>query len=151
MIVGLLDTNVLVYSIDWRFEPKRRRALDLIERLADLEAAALSVQVLSEFFNVSTRKLVPPLHPEEAIEKIETFAYLFPVFDLTLSTVFEAALGVQNHSFSYYDAQLWATAKLNQIPLIFSEDFNSGATIEGVTFVNPFEEEFRLEDWITLT
>ncbi len=149
MIVALLDTNVLVYSIDQRFEDKRRRALDVIEQLAGLESAALSVQVLAEFFNVSTRKLSPPLSTEEAIDKMEVFMQLFPAFALTPLIVMEAARGVRDHRFSYYDAQLWATARLNQIPLIFSEDFNTGSTIEGVTFVNPFEEGFRLEDWIT--
>jgi len=149
MIIALLDTNVLVYSVDQRFEDKRRRALDVIERLSGLESAALSVQVLAEFFNVSTRKLVPPLSAEQAIDKVEVFMQLFPTFALTPLIVTEAARGVRDHQFSYYDAQLWATARLNQIPLIFSEDFNSGSTIEGVTFVNPFEEGFRLEDWIT--
>ncbi len=151
MIIALLDTNVLVYSIDQRFERKRRRALDLIERLSNMEAAALSVQVLGEFFNVSTKKLVPPLQPADAIGEIEMFMQLFPVFAMTPLLVMEAARGVQDHRFSYYDAQLWATAKLNQIPLILSEDFNSGSTIEGVTFVNPFEEGFKLEDWITFS
>ncbi len=151
MIVALLDTNVLVYSVDQRFEFKRRRALDIIGKLSDLEAAALSVQVLSEFFNVGVRKLVPPLSPEEAIEKIETFMRLFPVFDLTPSVVLEAARGVWDHQFSYYDAQIWATARLNQIPLIFSEDFDSGSTIGGVKFVNPFGEDFDLGDWITFS
>ena len=149
MIIALLDTNVLVYSVDQRFEDKRRRALDVIERLSGLESATLSVQVLAEFFNVSTRKLVPPLSAEQAIDKVEVFMQLFPTFALTPLIVTEAARGVRDHQFSYYDAQLWATARLNQIPLIFSEDFNSGSTIEGVTFVNPFEEGFRLEDWIT--
>ena len=150
MIVALLDTNVLAYSIDQRFEDKRRRALDVIEQLAGLESAALSVQVLAEFFNVSTRKLVPPLSAEEAIDKMEVFMQLFPAFALTPLIVTEAARGVQNHRFSYYDAQLWATARLNQIPLIFSEDFNTGSTIEGVQFVNPFEEGFEIDDWTTI-
>jgi len=50
----------------------------------------------------------------------------------------EAARGVKEHRFSYWDAQIWAAAKLNQVPVIFSEDFASGSTVEGVTFVNPF-------------
>jgi len=30
------------------------------------------------------------------------------------------------HHMSYWDAQIGATAKLNQIPVIFSEDFSDG-------------------------
>jgi predicted nucleic acid-binding protein len=52
-----------------------------------------------------------------------------------------------DHSLAYYDAQIWATARLNQIPLIFSEDFQDGQTLEGVRFVNPFSAQFELRDW----
>jgi len=38
-----------------------------------------------------------------------------------------------------WDAQIWAAARLNQIPVVVSEDFNSGSMTEGVRFVNPFE------------
>jgi predicted nucleic acid-binding protein len=99
---------------------------------------------------VSTRKLVPPLRPEEAVDKVETFVRLFFVFDLTPSVVLEAARGVRDQRFSYYDAQIWAVARLNQVPLILSEDFNSGSTVEGVRFVDPFEEDFDLNDWIAI-
>jgi hypothetical protein len=33
------------------------------------------------------------------------------------------------------------------VPLIFSEDFNSDAMLEGVRFVNPFASDFVLENW----
>jgi predicted nucleic acid-binding protein len=36
---------------------------------------------------------------------------------------------------------------LHQISVIFSEDFNVGAVVEGVRFVNPFAEDFNLENW----
>ena len=34
--------------------------------------------------------------------------------------------------------QIWATAKINQIPRVVSEDFSSGSRIEGVEFLDPF-------------
>ncbi len=39
---------------------------------------------------------------------------------------------------SFWDAQVWATAKLNQIPVVLSQDFASGSVIEGVQSENPF-------------
>jgi predicted nucleic acid-binding protein len=42
----------------------------------------------------------------------------------------------------------WAAARLNQIPVIFSEDFRAGAVFEGVRYVNPFAQGFQLQDWI---
>jgi len=61
--------------------------------------------------------------------------------------VLTATRGVRDHVLSYYDAQIWATALLNQVPVIFSEDFNSGATLEGVRLINPFAAQFKLADW----
>jgi predicted nucleic acid-binding protein len=51
---------------------------------------------------------------------------------------------VNDYQFSFWDAQIWAAARLNHIPVVLSEDFNSGAVIEGVRFVDPFEQDFEL-------
>jgi predicted nucleic acid-binding protein len=59
-----------------------------------------------------------------------------------------AMKGVKEHSLAFYDAQIWACAHLNQISVIFSEDFSDGQTLEGVRFVNPFAEIFDLEKWL---
>ena len=52
--------------------------------------------------------------------------------------------GLQRHSLSYWDALVWSTAKLNQLPYILSEDFTDGILLEGVRFLNPFAEMFDL-------
>jgi len=67
--------------------------------------------------------------------------------DLTPLIVLEAMRGVREHKLAYWDSQLWATARLNQIPIILSENFSVGATLEGVHFVNPFAPDFVLEGW----
>jgi predicted nucleic acid-binding protein len=62
--------------------------------------------------------------------------------------VLEALRGVKQHQFEFWDAQIWAAARLNQTPIVFSEDFNSGSVIEGVRFVNPFAENFQIKEWL---
>lgn len=42
------------------------------------------------------------------------------------------------------DAQIWAAARLKQVPYVLSEDFSADATLEGVTFLNPFGPEFDI-------
>lgn len=42
-----------------------------------------------------------------------------------------------------------ATARLNQISVVFSEDFNPGWITEGVRFVNPFAADFQIETWLS--
>jgi len=69
------------------------------------------------------------------------------LFDITPLVVIEAVRGVRVHKLSYWDAQFWATARLNQTPVIFTENFNVGGALEGVRFVNPFGADFVLTDW----
>ena len=59
----------------------------------------------------------------------------------------EAVRGARTHHLSDYDAQVWAAGRLNQVGIVFGEDFADGSTLEGVRFVNPFAAEFALEAW----
>jgi predicted nucleic acid-binding protein len=108
----------------------------------------LSTQALAEFVNAVMRKLDPPLSAAHAKQQGSLFATAWPILDLTPQIVLEAARGVRDHGMSYYDAQTWATARLNQIPVILSEDFRAGQILEGVRFVNPFAEALDVEAWL---
>ena len=143
-----VDTNVIVYAYD-RSEPgKQKRALEILSPLAMTGAGVISTQVLAEFFVAVTRKLSVPLKVQEAYERLKNYLQSWTVVDITAMIVQEAARGVRDHRFHFWDAQIWSAAKLYQIPLILSEDFNIGGVIEGVQFVNPFAEKFRVEDWL---
>ena len=98
--------------------------------------------MLGEFFWNATRKLQQPLLEGRAERGVTNWARSWMVFDLTPLVVLEAIRGVQRYGFAYWDALLWATAKLNGVPTILSEDFNDGALIEGVHFRNPFPPAF---------
>lgn len=148
MTVILLDTNVLVYAFDRGEAEKRAQAMKVILELQSAELGCLSVQCLSEFINATTRGKEPLLSVDLAAVYVEDFLSAFPAYPLTSTIVLEALRGVRDHKLSYFDAQLWACAKLNQIPVIFSEDFQDGQILEGVRFVNPFAETFELEKWL---
>lgn len=142
----VLDTNVLVYGFDASEPEKQERALDVLDRVGAEPAAALPAQVLAEFANAVMNRIDEPLSPEETRERIERFERLFPIFPLTPAGVLEAVRGIRDHSFAYFDAQIWAVARLHQVPIILSEDFPVGATVEGVTFANPLAEDFDLSE-----
>jgi predicted nucleic acid-binding protein len=144
----LIDTNLLVYLYDQNQPGKQAQSHRVLEQLGLTHSGRLSVQALAEFFSVATRKLSPRLKPAEALEQINLFIRLWPVFDLTPMIVIEAGRGVRDHKLSYYDAQVWAIARLNQVPVVLSEDFRDGSILEGVRFVNPFSPEFLLETWL---
>ena len=144
----LLDTNILVYTCDPGEPVKRHQAGVALRQLEQAGNGRLSVQALSEFVSATTRRLRPPLTPAEATLQVERLILSFRVFDLTPMVVLEALRGVRDHGLSYYDAQVWAIARLNQVPVIFSEDFNSGSVLEGVRFINPFAPDFDLNIWL---
>jgi predicted nucleic acid-binding protein len=51
---------------------------------------------------------------------------------------------VRKHLLSYYDAQIWAVARLGQVDVVLSEDFNPGAVLDGVAFANSLDPTFEL-------
>jgi predicted nucleic acid-binding protein len=150
----LLDTNILVYSCDPAHPLRHTQAIELLDRLHILSIGRLSSQALAEFMNVVIRPfhgMPPRLTVNEAISMVQHFINHFEVYPLTPLTVLEAGRGVRDHQMAYYDAQVWATARLHQVSALFSEDFTDGATLEGVRFINPFAPHFRLDDWVLST
>jgi predicted nucleic acid-binding protein len=140
----LVDTNVLVYAHDPRDRRKQERALEVFDRLIPDGHAVLSVQCLTEFFQAVRRKIPEPLSPQEALAQVERFIRSCQVFDLTPMTVIDGCRGSDSYSLSLWDALIWATARLNQVSFVLSEDFQDGLLLEGVRFLNPFSETFDL-------
>jgi predicted nucleic acid-binding protein len=144
----LIDTNLLIYLYDPNHPDKQKQSERVLEQMELTRSGRLSVQALAEFFSVATRKLSPSLTSAQALDQVTLFTRLWPVFDLTPMIVMEAGRGVRDHRLSYYDARVWATARLNQLSVVFSEDFRDGSILEGVRFVNPFSPKFLLEKWL---
>ena len=142
----LIDTNVLVYTFDQNDPPRQERAIQVLRALEESFSGRLTVQCLAEFSSVAMRKLRPAMSPEDTLAQVERFQRIFTVYALTPMIILEALRGVRTYQLSYYDAQLWASARLTQIPVVFSEDFNPGV-LEGVRFVNPFVPDFSVELW----
>ena len=140
----LVDANLLVYAHD-RTEPeKQAQALYVLDQVQREGVGALTTQILAEFFVLTTRKIPAPLTSEDAARQAERFARTWTVIPITSFTVLEALRGCLQYQMPYWDSQIWASARLSQIPLVFSEDFNTGAILEGVRFVNPFAPDFDI-------
>lgn len=140
----LVDTNVLVYAYDRAASAKQGQALEVLDDLLATSSGLLSTQVLGEFFVTVTRKITYPLSLREAEVRIHNLLRAWPVIEVTGLIVLEAARGVREHRFSFWDAQIWAAAKLNQIPVVFSEDFSDGRITEGIRFIDPFSAHFKV-------
>jgi predicted nucleic acid-binding protein len=144
----LIDTNILFYFYDYRDKKRQGQASRILNELIKLKTGVLSVQSLAEFVNSATRGSTPLISKDEILQQVNYLINTYDIVPLTEKIILEAARGTRDFRLSYFDAQIWATAKLNQIPVIFSEDFQEGQFLEGVGFINPFTEKFNLDLWV---
>ena len=133
----LIDTNILVYAYDLSESEKQQKSLTVLDRLVALDSAVISSQVLSEFFTTVTRKIPEPMALEDAEARVSHFCQIWPVLQVNEMIILEAIRGVKTHMLSYWDSLIWATARLNQVGTILSEDSSHDSYVEGVRFVNP--------------
>ena len=144
----LIDTNVLVTIFDTRDQSRQDQAALVLRHLEKTNQGQLSAQCLAGFFNATTRGIRPFLPRPEAFLHVQRWMSAYPVFPLTDLIELEAARGSHDYNLAYYDTQIWAAARLNQITVIFSEDFQDGQILEGVRFINPFAAQFKLDQWV---
>ena len=133
----LIDTNILIYAYDQRVPAKQQKAIEILEYLSAMGNGVITTQILSEFYVVATGKLDPPLEPAQAEAQLLAFLAQWHVLSVTEAVVMLAVFGTQEYKMHFWDAQIWAAARLHGITTVFSEDFSSGAIIDGVRFVNP--------------
>jgi predicted nucleic acid-binding protein len=135
----VVDTNLLVYAHDPRDPIKQAKAQAMIREQAERNELIISAQILNEFYAALTRPNRPPslLH-EQASQIVKAVAELSVVLPLSSETTLLAFSAVEHHGLSFWDALIWATAKLHGVATIYTEDIPSAFNIEGVSYVNPF-------------
>jgi len=134
----VIDTNILVYAYDVDAPEKQQIALEVLKETIVAGKAVLPAQVLAEFFVIVTQKIENALLAAEALNSIDQYIQSVPILPLTGAVVREAVRGVIDHQLSYWDAQIWAIAHLNQISQIITEDVPAESLIKGVQYSNPF-------------
>jgi len=134
----LIDTNIIVYAYDLDAGPKRIKAAEVLESLWDQRNGVLTTQVIAEFFITITQKVKQRLSLPDAKQIIEDYRNGWTIFSTTPDMVLKAVSGVEHYKLSFWDAMIWASAVINEVPLIYSEDMQPGQIIEGVRLENPF-------------
>jgi len=134
----LVDTNILVYAHDPSAGKKNRQSIEILDELRTSRTGVLSTQVVMEFVRAVTGRIPNPMSMKSAASQARIFLAAWPVVPITGIIVDEALRGVIAHRLSLWDSQIWATARMNQIRSVLSEDFDHGTEIGGVRFRNPF-------------
>ena len=138
---ALVDTNVLVYRFDPRFQEKQTRATRLLETAVQPGSLSLPHQALVEFVAATTRPLPRIgrlLSPDEAREEVESMLLTFDVLYPDAALVRTALRGVAAYGLSWFDAHLWAYAEHYGLSDLISEDFQHDRLYGTVRAVNPF-------------
>lgn len=128
----LIDTNILIYAWDSSDKEKQSKAIMTLQE--NRHKAYLSIQNLSEFASFMVRN---KCNSDWLQDTLATYQEVFTILPLQPNNIADALRAVQEHQLSYWDAQIWAVAKANRIPTIFSEDGPTGRSILSVTFINP--------------
>jgi len=138
MTLQFIDTNILLYAYDTGTEDKHETAAHLVTTLARSHEAVISVQVMQEFYVNAVHKIARPLTPEQACTRLEAFSRWYVHAPLPGDVTAAAQLS-QRHQLSFWDAMMMLSAIRMKCDVVWTEDLNSGQTIEGVRICNPFE------------
>ncbi len=133
-----LDTNILVYSFDLSAPSKCDKAKELIYSALKDANGIISFQVVQEFLNFSLKKAKTPMTDQQAQQYYSKV--LKPLCLIHSSEqLYRKALSLKSPvQCGWYDAVILASAILSDAKKLYSEDFQTGRTIEGVKIVNPF-------------
>ncbi len=130
-----LDTNILIYAIGVNDLRKQELILDLLAEIPPYDVV-LSVQVLAEFYRVSTGKA--RFSPEEAAILTRSWRQRHTIVG-TLDHVLDRAIDLaMRHHLTIWDSIVVASSVEAKCKLLLSEDMHHGFTWSGVTVVNPF-------------
>lgn len=130
---------------DPRYRDKQRKAYEVVDFLISRKAAVLSIQCLTELFRVIRWRLPQPLSHRVALAEVENLTLSCRVLALTPPVFLEGCRVTQDHGLSYWDALIWASAKLNDVPYLISEDMRHGRVLENVRFLHPFHPDFDID------
>lgn len=139
--LSLLDSNLLSYVFDESQPEKKRICKDLTAQCwKGKQKYAVSVQNLSEFYIVVTKKIQYPI-PEKAAKRFIELIIDFQgwhVLNVNANTVTSAIDICSKYDIHYWDALLAATMRENKVFSIYTED-GDFEKIPWLTVVNPFE------------
>jgi predicted nucleic acid-binding protein len=127
---AFFDTNVPLYLL-----AGDAAKADLAEQLLG-DGGTISVQVLNEFVAVARRKYATPW--DEVDASLVALRYVCRVEPLTAQTHERAVALSKRYGFPIYDATIAASAIESGCATLYSEDFQHGQKLEGLTILNPF-------------
>ena len=138
----LIDSNILIYAYDRSEKTKNKIAAKLIKQCFERKTKYnLSVQNLSEFFVVVTKKIDMLLSKRDALEIINEIVEFdtWTILSIKPSSIILAIKISEEYNMSYWDSLLAATMKENGITTIYTEN-EKDFKIPWIKVINPFKK-----------
>ncbi|MBU4220737.1 MAG: PIN domain-containing protein [Euryarchaeota archaeon] len=139
--LALIDSNILSYVFDESEPEKRRICADLAANCwKGMREFAVSVQNLSEFYVVVTKKISNPIPAKVAGDFIEHIIDFrgWHVINYDAQTIRSAIAISTKHSIHYWDALLAVTMRENNIFSIYTENDNDFKKIPWINIIDVF-------------
>ncbi len=127
-MICFFDTNILVYLVDCSDPVRQELAIDCFARAVRDDTVAVSTQVLQEFYNITTRKLRPPLSPVEAAQQVARLCG-FEVIGASAQSVLAATELAQQHQLSWWDALILEAALRANAEVLYSKSGSMAAVL----------------------
>jgi predicted nucleic acid-binding protein len=138
--MNAIDTNVLVYAVDFNEPTKQAKAIDLLNRLSQPPTETVLLwQVVGEYLSCLRRWQSAGRVTDTLVEQYVNRA--LAMFSLTLPTQNVIALSLalsSRYSLAHWDSMLLAACTEAGVDTLYSEDLDAGMTYDSVTVVNPF-------------
>lgn len=132
-----VDTNVLVYAEGFGDRTRVHEARGVLDRFPP-GSLIVPVQVLGEVFRVLVGKAKRPA--SEAWSTVSNLRLVHHAYPTTVPA-FERAIDLAStHGLQIWDAIVIAAAAEGGCRLLLSEDLQHGATLGGVTVIDPFRD-----------
>jgi predicted nucleic acid-binding protein len=135
MSVEFVDTNVFLYAHDGGAGKKHERSVQLLSRLVEDGAGAISIQVLAEFYAAATKKLGMTSQEAEAV-LADLGGWI--IHRPGHADLLRAARFQRRYKMSWWDALVVNSAAELGCSVLWSEDLADGQRYGSVMVRNPF-------------
>lgn len=137
----LIDTNVLVHAYILLDKRKQALALEVVLPIWEGAGGLTTLQNLSEFFSVATRKVERPMTVGQAGDIVRQIlaSEKWRVLDRHGGTVLQAIELVKTRRVPFWDALIAACMLEHGIETIPTENERDFKKIPGIKVVNPFK------------
>lgn len=135
----LVDTNVLVYSVQANAMGRHIIAKEALWALIEAKRMAISTQNLAEFSRVALEKISPVMTVEEVTLSLSGFSKFSSVLAYTDATILKAVSISHKYGVHFFDALIAATMQENGIEEILTENTEDFSKIPWINARNPFK------------